>query len=213
MAQLIVVILCINDVTGEGEGKKYGSFAGFVRKTPTIAGSAVVALIATAIVVMKKSGEEALSTSIGYPCWALQTVGLSFVAGYIALRGASAEKVLVAEIATMLIAIICVFFGGKILKGMSMDKATRKLGPTFLVLSLVLATVLICAKVFDLGGAGNVAIMCVCLVLALAFMMVDTKLILDGKYSPMTKDDYIFASMKLYADFILVFTIIMSLCE
>lgn len=144
--------------------------------------------------------------------YVLQTVGLSFVAGYVASRGSSAEKVLVAEIATMLIAVICVFFGGKILKSMKADTMTKKLGPTFLVLSLVLATVLICAKVFELGGAGNVAIMAVCLVLAIAFFMVDTKLIIDGKYSPMTKDDYIFASMKLYADFILVFTIIMDLC-
>jgi len=142
----------------------------------------------------------------------LQTIGFSFVAGYISSRGSSAEKVLVAEIATMLIAVICVFAGGRILASMKADKATKKLGPTFLVLSMVLATVLICAKVFNLGGTRNVAVMAVCLVLAVAFFIVDTKLIIDGKYSPMTKDDYIFASMKLYADFILVFTIIMELC-
>ena len=142
----------------------------------------------------------------------LQTIGFSFVAGYISSRGSSAEKVLVAEIATMLIAVICVFAGGRILASMKADKATKKLGPTFLVLSMVLATVLICAKVFNLGGTRNVAVMAVCLVLAVAFFIIDTKLIIDGKYSPMTKDDYIFASMKLYADFILVFTIIMELC-
>lgn len=174
--------------------------------------SVVLALIATVVVVMKKGREEPLAASIGYPMYVLQTIGFAFAAGFIASRGSSAEKVLVVEIATMLIAVICVFAGNAILKSLKADTATKKLGPTFLVLSMVLATVLICAKVFNLGGTSNVVIMAVLLVLAVAFFIVDTKLIIEGKYSPMTKDDYIFASMKLYADFILVFGLLMELC-
>ena len=44
-------------------------------------------------------------------------------------------------------------------------------------------------------------------------MMADTHFIISGQYGPMDKDDYIFASMKLFADFILVVTIIMQLFE
>ena len=97
---------------------KSGTFRSFVKMTSTITVAAILAFIASAIVIWKKneSGEYALSTSIGYPCWAIQTVGLSFVAGYIASSGASGNKVLCAEIATMLVAVICAFFGGKIFK-------------------------------------------------------------------------------------------------
>lgn len=145
----------------------------------------------------------------------MQTIGLSLAAGFVAARKDSGNKVLVVEIATLVVAFICVFLGGKILKVTKTDKITSKLGPTFVVLSIVLATVLIAAQVFDLGGANNVIFMALGLVFAVAFFIFDTKFILTGKYtnSPMTPDDYIFASMKLYADFILIFTILMSLCE
>jgi hypothetical protein len=107
--------------------------------------SIVVAVLATALVVMKKNSAEPLSNSIGYPCWALQTIGLSLLAGHLAAKKDYGNKVLVVEIATIVVAFICTFLGGKILKITKTDKITTKLGPTFVILSIVLATVLIAA--------------------------------------------------------------------
>jgi FtsH-binding integral membrane protein len=45
------------------------------------------------------------------------------------------------------------------------------------------------------------------------FFLMDMQFILDGRYNQMDKDDYIFASMKLFADFVLIFGLILKLCD
>jgi FtsH-binding integral membrane protein len=77
----------------------------------------------------------------------------------------------------------------------------------------MLATVLIVATTLGVGGMGNAVVLGFVLVLMTAFFMADTTLILNGQYGPMNKDDYIFASMKLFADFILILTLVMQLFE
>lgn len=89
----------------------------------------------------------------------------------------------------------------------------KKMGSGFLVLSIILATVLIVATTLGVGGMGSAVGLGFGLVLMTAFFMADTHLILNGQYGPMNKDDYIFASMKLFADFILILTIVMQLFE
>lgn len=44
------------------------------------------------------------------------------------------------------------------------------------------------------------------------FFVIDTQLILDGKYNQMDKDDYVFAAMKIYADFVLIFSLVLKAC-
>ena len=51
------------------------------------------------------------------------------------------------------------------------------------------------------------------LMFACVFFLIDTQFIIDGRYAPMGPDDYIFASMKLFADFILILTLVMQLFE
>ena len=60
---------------------------------------------------------------------------------------------------------------------------------------------------------GNALLLALALILITAFMMADTHFIISGQYGPMNKDDYVFAAMKLFADFILIVTIIMQLFE
>ena len=43
---------------------------------------------------------------------------------------------------------------------------------------------------------------------AVAFMIIDTQLIIHGKYGQIVYDEYVFASMKLFADFILIFVLL-----
>jgi len=46
---------------------------------------------------------------------------------------------------------------------------------------------------------------------AVAFMIIDTQLIIHGMYGQVQVDDYVFASMKLFADFVLIFILALSL--
>ena len=112
-----------------------------------------------------------------------------------------------------MLAIVCTALGPMILKSSGADKRLKKLGSGFVVLSIMLATVLVVASTLGVGGMGNALILGLVLVLMVAFFMADTHLILNGMYGPMNKDDYIFASMKLFADFILILTIVMQLFE
>ena len=50
------------------------------------------------------------------------------------------------------------------------------------------------------------------LMAGICFFLLDTQLILDGRYHQMDKDDYIFGSMKLFADFVLIFGLLLGLC-
>jgi len=176
-------------------------------------GGAVVAIIATALVVIKKANKENVPTGMGYGCWFLQTAGFTLVAGYLASRKDNTKVVLVAEISTMSIAILCTFFGGALLKMAKSKDVLKSLGTTFLVLSLVLTTVLIASTALGIAGTTSKILLSVFLLFATVFFIVDTQFIVDGRYAPMSKDDYIFGSMKLFADYILIFTIIMQLFE
>lgn len=178
-------------------------------------GFLAIAVIATALVVCKKSGKEPVPAGMGYACWAMQTIGLAFCVGFMAAKkgGDKANMVLVAEIATMLMAVICTFFGGKLLKLSGGDKKMKSMGSTFLILSIVLATVLLASILLGIGGTGSTIMLVVIMLLACGFFIADTQFIINGKYGQISKDDYIFASMKLFADFILVFTIILQLFE
>lgn len=46
----------------------------------------------------------------------------------------------------------------------------------------------------------------------MCFFVVDTQFILDGRYNQMDKDDYIFAAMKIYADYCLIFGLMLKAC-
>jgi len=53
-----------------------------------------------------------------------------------------------------------------------------------------------------------------CLILAFAFLIFDTHLMMNGSsYGLLMVDDYVFASMKLFADFVLVFTVLLKLLD
>ena len=72
-------------------------------------------MVAIVTVVCKKANQVPLPHHIGVPCWIIQTIGLSYVAGYIAAACLNAKVVLVGEIASISLAILASFFGGKLL--------------------------------------------------------------------------------------------------
>ena len=83
----------------------------------------------------------------------------------------------------------------------------------FVVLSFVLVVVLIVGNYLDLGGLQYKGTMVACIMLSIAFLIFDTQLIIDGRYIDITVDDYVFMSMKLFADFILIFSLILKLLQ
>lgn len=50
-------------------------------------------------------------------------------------------------------------------------------------------------------------------ILGTMFLVVDTHFIVDGRYMMMNNDDYVLASMKLFADYCLIWIAIVKSCD
>lgn len=117
-----------------------------------------------------------------------------------------------AECAALSLAIISFFCGGKLINYDASHKL-RSLGTMFVVLSFVLVVVLIVGNYLDLGGMQYKGTMVACIMLSIAFLIFDTQLIIDGRYIDITVDDYVFMSMKLFADVVLIFSLILKFLQ
>lgn len=133
------------------------------------------------------------------------------IAGFIASMS-TAEKVFAALAGMMALTIVCTAFGGKLLDW-SKANGLKKVGSTFLILSLVLTVFLITMKTLGLAGANNTSFMCIVLVIMTLFLILDVQLILNGYYNTGNEADYTFASMKLFADCVLIFGLLIQLSK
>jgi FtsH-binding integral membrane protein len=79
----------------------------------------------------------------------------------------------------------------------------------FLITLAVLFTVIIAAEFLDIASLSLEINMFFTLAFLMFFFMADTQLILGGRYGKISKDEWIFASMKLFADFILIFGLLL----
>jgi len=77
-----------------------------------------------------------------------------------------------------------------------------------LVLSFLLTFVVIASSQLGIGGMPYYPVMVFFLMFAMAFMILDTQLIIHDKYGQIGYDEYVFASMKLFADFVLMFVLL-----
>lgn len=177
LTQLIWVIVVVSQPDDSGLKK-------FCKNIGALIGFLAMAVIATGLVICKKSAKEPIPTGMGYACWFLQTIGLAFCVGFLAAKkgGDKANMVLVAEIATMLIAVVCTFFGGKLLKMTGTDKKMKAMGSTFMILGIVLTTVFIASSLLQIGGMSSKLLLSLVLVLACGFFIADTQFIINGKY-------------------------------
>lgn len=89
------------------------------------------------------------------------------------------------------------------------------MGPTFGILGTIVVVIILLALCSPYGEAlkgGNGVVMFLCIMAAFFYMFIDTWAIVTGKYDQMiTIEDYIYASCKLFADFVLVFGLIASM--
>ena len=111
----------------------------------------------------------------------------------------------------MVATLACTLFGGKLIKAVGANKKVSKMGPTVAILGLVLCTVIITCMALGIGGLGNSILLSLLMLLVIGFFIMDIQFIVDGKYGTFTKDDYVLGSMKMFADFVLIFGIIASL--
>ena len=131
------------------------------------------------------------------------------VAGFIASKS-EPKKVFAALAGMMALTIVCTAFGGKLLDWSKLN-GLKKVGTTFLILSLVLTVFLITMKTLGLAGASKTSTLCIVLVVMTLFLILDVQLILNGYYNTGKEADYTFASMKLFADCVLIFGVLVQL--
>ena len=159
--------------------------------------------------VCNKSKNLPVNVYVGYLCWLLFTVGMTLLAGTMACR-LNATKILAIEITTMVATLACTFFGGSFVKSAGVEKEAKKMGPTVAVLGLVLCTVIITCMALGIGGLKNRLVLSLFMLLVIGFFIMDIQFIVKGRYNVFDKDDYVLGSMKMFADFILIFSILAS---
>ena len=187
-----------------------GGIRAFAISTAACGAGIAMSIVAVAYMVCAKSSKKDVNVVVGYICWLLFTVGMTLVVGTVAARK-DTKKILAAEISTMVATLACTLFGGKLVKATGANKGAKKMGPTVAILGLVLCTVIITCMALGIGGLTNSLILSLLMVLVIGFFIMDIQFIVDGKYGTFTKDDYVLGSMKMFADFVLIFGIIASL--
>lgn len=144
-------------------------------------------------------------------CWTAQTIGLCNVVGFLTAKNSDAKIMLVAEMTALSLAMIGFFLGGKLIN-YNRDNVYPSLGKMFLVLTLLFVLVLVVSSLLGIGGIQHRLIMGLCIVGCMAFFIFDTQLILDGRYGNVRVEDSVYASMKLFADFVLIFSVLIKMC-
>lgn len=139
----------------------------------------------------------------------LQTISLAYCAGYIAVSK-EPTSILICAIATVVIAAALTFAAGKIVTG-KCDGDMKTLGPQCGVLGVVVAAAVIVGISF---GVKNVFLLVFFFILAMGYFILDAWAVVSGRNfcQGITKEDYMFASMKLYLDLILILVVLLSLC-
>ena len=86
---------------------------------------------------------------------------------------------------------------------------------TFSAFSIILTIAILCAIFFSDGIFKSTAVLIAFFMAMFAYYLLDTLAIVKGKYSggKLDPEDYIYGSVKLFLDFVVMFTILMSFCK
>lgn len=142
-------------------------------------------------------------------------MSLCYISGYMAGKVEDSRIVLLAEVVAMALALIATFLGGKLINYTN-ARWWQSLSTIFMVLSFLLTVAIIAGQQLEIGGMKYISTLIFWTMVAMTFMIFDTQFILDGKYVQITVDDSMFASMKLFADFVLLFGLLVKMlgdCE
>lgn len=170
-------------------------------------------VICVCIPVSKKVNRSPLPHHIGIPCWLVQTATLCYMMAYRALKtGYDPISMLAWFAVCMILALFGMTLGGWLMK-FNHPSSWVNLGSAFLVLGFMLVVTLQTIEYLNLGGMSYKTSLVVWIMVGMFFYIIDIQLILDGRYHQMDKGDYIFASMKLTADFVLFFSLMLKTCS
>lgn len=110
--------------------------------------------------------------------------------------------------------ILLAIFGNKIVTKIGKKSELKKaMGPTFGILGSIVIVVLIISLAVKSADGKTTAFpllpMMLFFIIGFVYLLLDTWAITNGKYNEMVcKDDYIYGSTKLFADFVLMFTLL-----
>lgn len=139
-------------------------------------------------------------------------LSMCYICGFVTFKY-SANAVLAAFGVTLIMTILLAIFGGKIVSKLGRrDQIKKALGPTFGILGSVVVLVLIIFFVVkNPDGKASFSLLPTIGLFCLGFfyLLFDTFAIVNGKYSNMVSaEDYIYGSSKLFADFVLMLTLL-----
>ena len=86
---------------------------------------------------------------------------------------------------------------------------------TFGAFSLILTVAILCAVFFSDGIFKSAAFLVAAFMVLFAYYLLDTLAIVGGSYTSgtLSPEDYIFGSVKLFLDFVVMFSILLSMCK
>lgn len=172
----------------------------------------VLIIFATCVVICAK-GKEPVPTCKVSVCWLLQTIGLLLVFGFLAMKK-KGIIIIAFEIALFVVAMVLTLFSRKLFDFTKEHAIMNNLKGLMIMVGLGLTTAMIAC--FALGSTSMKEKLILCLVLAVMvwYLIKDTSLIVQAKYQvDMTKEDYIYGSMKFYADIFLIFELYAKWCD
>lgn len=139
------------------------------------------------------------------------TVSLSYCVGFTVVSK-DFNIVIGAFVMTLVLSLLMAFAGShlvKIIGKKNESKFRQALGPTFGVLATIVVVILLLVNTIVKTNGMVLGLISFAVFI---YMFIDTWLITSGKYDRMINtEDYIYASCKLFADFLLCFGIIVSM--
>ena len=85
--------------------------------------------------------------------------------------------------------------------------------PTLVVLTLVATATIVTSNYLGIANMDTTPTLVINMMFVFVFFVMDIRFIVSGRYDAFKTDDSLLGSMKLSADFILIFGVLATLCE
>lgn len=167
----------------------------------------IITSVAVTVVVCKKTDKDLLTFKVNFWCWTLQTISLLQIIGYYACKCPDARGVIVVEATLLSLAILAFLCGGKLIN-YSWSAILRSLGSFFIVLAFLYTVILQTSKYVGFKDGEYKDWLVKRIMFAMSFIIFDTQLVIDARYCDMTEDDFVFMSIKIFGDFVVIFSFI-----
>ena len=147
-------------------------------------------------------------------CWLIYAAGLVLLAGAWAASSENTTTILVVQISTMITCLGIMCLGDRLTPRSNKHKTClRSMFPTLVVLTLVATATIVTSNYLGIGNMDTTPTLVINMMFVFVFFVMDIRFIVSGRYDAFKTDDSLLGSMKLSADFILIFGVLATLCE